>query len=268
MSDLGLRMTASRPLPRHAAIAHELREGIRSGDYPPGSPLPSEAQLSLQFDVSRGTVRQALAALRTEGVIVGGRGRAPVVRRPGLSQSFDQLVSFTMWARQLGRAPSARTLELARRPADPESAEQLGLEPRTPVFQYTRLRLLDGEPVMIERTTMIEPVGRLLLDCDLDGGSVYGQLGARGVEFSEADQTISAIAASGDDAALLGIPRRSPLLEVRRRALDPDGRALEWARDRYRGDAFEITIHNQHALPRSGVALRAAPAGGLHAPGR
>jgi GntR family transcriptional regulator len=208
--------------------------------------------------VSRGTVRQALAALRSEGLIVGGRGRAPVVRRPGLSQSFDQLVSFSVWAQRLDRVPSARTLELARRPADSEAAEQLAVEPGTPVFQYKRLRLLDGEPVMIERTTMIEPVGRMLLDCDLDHGSVYEQLGERGIEFAEADQTISAIAAEADDAGLLGIPRRAPLLEVRRRALDPEGVALEWARDRYRGDAFEITIHNQHALPRSGVALRTA----------
>jgi GntR family transcriptional regulator len=252
-------MSGTPPLPLHAAIAQELREAIRSGEYPPGTPLPSEAQLSERFKVSRGTVRHALAALRVEGLIVGGRGRMPIVRRSGLAQSFDQLVSFTMWARQLGRTPSARTLELARRPADAESAEQLALAPGTPVFQYKRLRLLDGEPVMIERTTMIEAVGRLLLDCDLDGGSVYGQLAARGIEFSEADQTIAAIAAGGDDAALLGIGRRSPLLEVRRRALDPDGRVLEWARDRYRADAFEITVHNQHALPRSGVALRPAP---------
>lgn len=258
-------MSVNRPPPRHAAIAQELREAIRAGEYPPGSSLPSEAQLSLRFAVSRGTVRQALAALRSEGLIGGGRGRVPVVRRPGLAQSFDQLVSFTMWARQLGHTPSARTLELARRPADPESAEQLGLDPGTPVFQYRRLRLLDGRPVMIERTTMIEPVGRLLLDCDLDGGSIYAQLGARGVVFSEADQTISSIAAGADDAALLEVPRRSPLLEVRRRALDPEGRALEWARDRYRGDAFEITIHNQHALPRSGVALRPAAPRGLPA---
>ena len=255
----------SSTVPRHAAIAHELRTDILSGELMPGSPLPSEAQLSARFAVSRGTVRHALAALRAEGLIVGGRGRAPVVRRPGLAQSFDQLVSFSMWARQLGRTPSARTLELARRPADSVSAEQLGLETGAPVFQYKRLRLLDGEPVMIERTTMIESVGRLLLDCDLDGGSVYAQLGARGVVFSEADQTIAAIAAGADDAVLLSIPRRAPLLEVRRRALDPEGLVLEWALDRYRADAFEITIHNQHALPRAGVALRAAPQPGIRA---
>ena len=244
--------------PRHAAIAQALREEILSDQLLAGSSLPSEAQLSTRFGVSRGTVRQALASLRAEGLIVGGRGRAPIVRRPGLAQSFDQLVSFSLWAEQLGRSPSARTLELARRPADAQAAEQLGIEPETPVFQYKRLRLLDGEPVMVERTTMIESIGRLLLDCDLEHGSVYGQLGERGVDFSEAHQTIAAIGASADDATLLGIARRAPILEVRRRAFDQDGRPLETAIDRYRGDSFEITIHNQHALPRAGVALRAA----------
>ena len=250
---------SSAPLPRHAAIAHELRERIRGGEFGPGSPLPSEAQLAERFSVSRGTVRQALAALRSEGLIVGGRGRVPVVRPAGFSQSFDQLVSFSVWARLLGRTPSARTLELARRPADPETADQLALSSGDPVFHYTRLRLLDGEPMMVEHTTMVAWAGRLLLDCDLDNGSVYEQLGERGVQFSEAQQTIAAVAANGQDSALLGIPRRSPILEVRRRALDPDGRPLEWAHDRYRGDAFEVTIHNQHALPRSGVEIRTAP---------
>jgi GntR family transcriptional regulator len=246
------------PLPRHAAIAQALRDEIRSGRLEPGSALPSEARLSARFNVSRGTVRQALAALRSEGLIVGGRGRAPIVRRPGLAQSFDQLVSFSAWAQQLGRKPAARTLELARRPAGPDVAAALRIEPGVPVFEYKRVRLLDGEPVMVERTTMIESIGRLLLDCDLDDGSVYGQLGARGVDFSEAHQTIAAIAASADDAALLGIARRAPILEVRRRAFDRDGHPVETAIDRYRGDSFEITIHNQHALPRAGVALRAA----------
>jgi len=251
-------MSATAPVARHATIAQALREAIASGELRAGSALPSEARLSERFAVSRGTVRHALATLRTEGLIVGGRGRAPVVRRPGLSQSFDQLVSFTVWARQLGRRPSARTLELARRPADPASARQLAVAPGTPVFQYRRLRLLDGAPVMIERATMIERVGRLLLDCDLDGGSVYEQLAERGIEFSEAHQTIAAIGAAPDDAELLTVPRRAALLEVRRRALDPGGVALEWSCDRYRGDAFEITIHNQHALLRSGVALQSS----------
>ena len=77
-------------------------------------------------------------------------------------------------------------------------------------------------------------------------------------EFAEAHQTIAAIAAGAEDATLLQVARRTPLLEVRRQALGPDGAPLEWSRDRYRGDAFEITIHNQHALPRAGVGLWSA----------
>ena len=240
---------------RFAAIAMALRGDIHAGALAPGSALPSEAQLTARFGVSRGTVRQALATLRAEGLISGGRGRPPTVTRSMLAQSFDQMVSFSAWAERLGHTPSARTLELARRPAGPEAASKLGLEPGTPVFQYKRVRLLDGEPSMVELTTFVEWVGRLLLDCDLDGGSVYAQLGERGVAFGEAHQSIAAVAASAEQAAMLGVARRAPLLEVRRRVFDPRGIPLEWSYDTYRGDAFAITVQSRMALPRAGVAL-------------
>lgn len=240
---------------RHAAIAAALRGRIGSGELPPGAAITSEAELAAEFSVSRGTVRQALAALRSEGLISGGRGRRPVVSRRELAQSFDQMISFTAWAEGLGRTPSARTLELTRRPADAHVAAELDLEPETPVFQYRRLRLLDGEPVMIEASSFIEPVGRLLLDCDMDHGSVYAQLGALGVVFHEAEQSIAAVAANAEQASLLGVRRHAPLLEVRRRVRDPKGRPLEFSHDTYLGEAFAITIHNRVALPRAGVGL-------------
>jgi GntR family transcriptional regulator len=242
-----------------AAIASALREEIHSGTLAPGAQLPSEAQLTRMHGVSRGTVRQALAALRAEGLISGGRGRPPAVARSMLVQSFDEMVSFSAWAERLGRTPAARTLELARRPAGAEAALKLGLDPGTPAFQYRRLRLLDGEPAMVEVTTFVEWVGRLLLDCDLDGGSVYSQLGERGIVLGEAHQSISAVAASAEQAALLGVARRAPLLEVRRHVFDPDGVPLEWSYDTYRGDAFAITVHSRPALPRAGVALTLTP---------
>jgi GntR family transcriptional regulator len=243
---------------RHAAIAAALREQIESGALAPGSALASESELSVQFSVSRGTVRQALASMRSAGLITGGRGRRPVVSRSALAQSFDQMISFSAWAQSLGRTPSARTLELARRPAPVLDADALGIEPGTAVFQYKRLRLLDGEPAMIELSTFVEAVGLLLVDCDLDGGSVYAQLGARGVIFSEANQSIAAVAANAEQAELLDVPRKSPLLEVTRTVFDPQGSALEYSHDAYRSDAFTITIHNQVALSRSGVGLTLA----------
>jgi GntR family transcriptional regulator len=243
------------PSSRHAAIAAAIREQIESGALAQGAALPSEAELLERFSVSRGTVRQALARLRSEGLVSGGRGRRPVVSRAALTQSFDQLISFSAWAQSLGRKPSARTLELARRPAGPTEAGALGVEPGTSVFQYKRVRLLDGEPAMIELSTFIEAIGVLLMDCDLDGGSVYAQLGERGVVFSEANQAIAAVAADAEQASLLAIPRKSPLLEVTRSVFNLQGAAVEYSRDSYRGEAFMITLHNQLALTRSGVGL-------------
>ena len=241
--------------PRHASIAADLRARIRSGELPSGTAIRSESDLASQFGVSRGTVRQALASLRSEGWLVGGQGRRTVVAKPMLAQSFDELVSFTSWADNLGLEPSARTLELTRRPADPRDAHDLELEEGAEVFQYRRLRLLDGEPAMLEVSSFIEPVGRLLIDCDLNRGSVYTQLGEMGVVFHEAQQRIAAIAADAEQSELLSVRRNAPLLEVRRIVFDPDGRPLEASRDTYRGDEFAITIHNRAAQTRAGVGL-------------
>lgn len=243
--------------PRHATIAADLRGRIRSGELQPGSAIRSEAELAASYGVSRGTVRQALASLRSEGLIAGGQGRRPTVARPTLAQSFDKLISFSSWAESLGLKPSARPLEMVRRPADARDALDLELDEGAQIFQYRRLRLLDGEPAMLEVSSFIEPVGRLLIDCDLRG-SVYTQLGEMGVVFSEAHQRITAIAADTEQAELLGVRRRAPLLEVRRVVLDPDGRPLETSRDTYRADEFAITIHNRAAQTSAGVGLSLA----------
>jgi len=59
-------------------------------------------------------------------------------------------------------------------------------------------------------------------------------------------------------AELLAVPRRSPLLQVRRPVFDSDGTSVELCRDRYRGDLFNITVHNPIALARAGVSLSVA----------
>ncbi|WP_256256720.1 GntR family transcriptional regulator [Nonomuraea pusilla] len=58
-------------------LADDLRRRITTGEYPPGGMIPSEAALMAEFGVARGTVRQALAELEREGLVVSqmGRGR-------------------------------------------------------------------------------------------------------------------------------------------------------------------------------------------------
>jgi DNA-binding GntR family transcriptional regulator len=64
-------------IPRYRRIAAQVIAAIESGEYPPGSQLPSEAQLADQFQVSRNTIRSALGELDGRGLIevVHGKGR-------------------------------------------------------------------------------------------------------------------------------------------------------------------------------------------------
>ncbi len=59
-------------------------EAILRGDFAPHNKLPTEGALSAQFGVSRPTVREALARLRSDGIIDSRRGAgSTVVRAPG-----------------------------------------------------------------------------------------------------------------------------------------------------------------------------------------
>lgn len=237
-------MSLSQLQPLHQRLTDELRARLTSGTWPEGFQIPSEAELCREFDASRGTVRQALAALRAEGLIVGGRGKQPVAGRAAVSQPFTTFMSFTEWAGSIGKEPGQRTREIARRPASPLVAAQLGLSAGEPVVEVVRLRLLGDAPAMIERTSFILEVGRLLFDFDTDGGSIFSFLKSQGVDLSRGRHTIDAIGADSLDADLLGVAPGSPLLRERRLTSSGAGQPIEYSDDRYIPDLTNFTIEN------------------------
>lgn len=239
----------------HNRIAEDIRERIAAGELAPGDAVPSESRLCAHWSVSRGPVRQALAALRAEGAVGGGQGKPPVVLRAALSQPFDTFLSFSRWVSGIGRTPGQRTLEVARRPASADVAGMLGLSTGDPVVQVLRLRFIDEQPTMLERTSFVEPVGRLLFGFDCDSGSIYAFLAASGVDMSLARHTIDAVAADESDSELLEVAAGDPLLREWREARGASGDPVEYSEDRYRPDMVSFTISNsqesQPALVRS-----------------
>jgi GntR family transcriptional regulator len=64
------------------------------------------------------------------------------------------------------------------------------------------------------------------------------------VLFANAAHTLNAVVATAEDARLLSIRPRAPLLRELRLSTDPDGAPLEWSEDRYLGEAVAFTVHN------------------------
>jgi GntR family transcriptional regulator len=247
----------------HEIIADSLREQIRLGELVVGAALPSESRLCEQWNASRGPVRQALATLRTEGVIAGGRGKPPVVCSASTGQPFDTLLSYSAWAHSIGRKPGQRTLELALRRADQHAASVLHIDEDAPVVEVLRLRFLDGEPAMLERAVFVEHVGRRLFDFDCDSGSLWAYLLSQGVQFGTASHVIDAVAADALDAQHLGVPEGAPLLRQQRTTRSADGEILEYHDDRYLPGLVSFTLVNNFDA-RCALTRNAKPSlGGL-----
>ncbi|MFC0315456.1 GntR family transcriptional regulator [Gordonia phosphorivorans] len=240
--------------PLHQRLADDLRRRITSGAWPAGSSAPSEAELCREFDASRGTVRQAIAALRAEGLLVGGQGKPPTVRG-GASHAWTELGSFTAWARAQGREPGQHTLLQARHRADAPTADALHLAEGEPVVSLVRLRTLDGVPALLERSTFIWEVGRLLMEFDPDSGSLNRFLLTSGVDLDRAEHRVDAVAAEADDAEHLGVPVGAPLLRASRTTADSSGRILETADDRYVPGECVITVSNRLTAAGGGRSL-------------
>ena len=230
---------------RHEEIADELRRAIDREEYTVGSRLPAETELAAHYGVSRGTVRQAVAALTAEGLIGSRQGARRVVLASRRSQSFAELRSFAQWARAMGCEATGHVVAQEYLPATAQDAARLQLREGTRVLHVLRVRGLDGEPVLVERTVYADWISPAVETLDPYAPSVTQLLyDSTGLVFAYGEHVIDAVAASAQDAELLGIRRTSPLLRVRRVTTTREGRPVEWSDDRYRSDAVSFSVHN------------------------
>jgi DNA-binding FadR family transcriptional regulator len=113
-------------------IAEQLRALIERGEYPPGSYLPAERELSQQFGVSRTSLREALIALEVVGLVKVRVGDGVMVMpRPSPAAQSSQPALDMSWELdpELDAGPADFDAEVppfsllqARRLVEPEAA--------------------------------------------------------------------------------------------------------------------------------------------------
>ncbi len=224
--------------PKYWGLKRHLLEVLSS--LPPGSPIPTERSLAAQFDVSRTTVRQALAELTVEGRLLRVQGKGTFAAEPKMAQRL-QLSSYTEDMRAQGREPSSKLLDVSELPADPELARLLNIRQGAKVLRLQRLRLADGEPMAMETTHL--PLGRFrgLRKYVTGGTSLYQVLRERfDVEMGHAEETIETALAGPHEAELLGADVGMPMLLLSRHSYDLADRPVEWVRSVYRGDRYKF----------------------------
>ena len=226
--------------PLYQQLMMRLKNDILSGAYPPGGRIPSEQWLCDAYGVSRVTVRKALLDLVQEGLLVRRQGKGTFVADERIQRDLAHITSFSDACRQMGHAAGSRLVCAQWEEASAEDAERLGVAPGERLVEICRLRLCDGEPVMLE-INRFPAAYAFLLDAPLDG-SLYALLREHGVVPSSASHDISLGHATPLVSRHLGAEVGDALLLLDELVLDQHGQPLHLSRQWIRGDRYTFRI--------------------------
>lgn len=220
-----------------------------------GDAIPSERSLTEKFGVSRMTVRQAIDALVTEGVLERAQGRGTFVAPPRADFEM-RLTTFGEEARRRGLTPGATVLRSEQVPAPAAVAEALDREPGVPVHLVVRLRTADGSPMSVEESWIPVDLAPDLLD---DGvpGSLYAALRERGLDPTWGEEVITAADATPDELQSLQMQGSRAVMRTARRTFGGDT-VVMYSRACYRGDRYSVFVPLREARPTLVPRARAA----------
>ncbi|NOX60566.1 MAG: GntR family transcriptional regulator [Chloroflexi bacterium] len=232
-------LSKNYPLPKYYQLKELLREKIAAGEWKPGDMIPSERELSEQYNISRMTARQALRELATEGLLRREQGRGTFVAEPKIEHGLTRLTGFTEDMQKRGMEPGAQVvrLELVRAPF--LALQALQAAPEAKVVLLERLRLAGGEPIAVETCYLHFNGVEKLLNEDFENHSLYQILSEKyQISPTRAEQKIGADLCSRREQELLNIEEGAPVLRNKRITFDQWGQPFEYTESAYRADRY------------------------------
>lgn len=252
------------PPGRHAANAFDIRElqPLDSGSAMPlymqlaerlaaaihnrhadivGHLLPTELQCLNHFQISRPTVRQAMAHLVSMGLVARGRGRGTFVAPKRLNH--DVSLAFEDEMRAARHTIRFEVLSRAVVQAPDVVAQRLGLAPGEQVEHLERLRFLDDEVFACERRYLPLPVAQHVTLPMLETMAIISLLtAALGQAPARITNTVRCIPAEARTARLLGMPPRTPLLHTEHTYFSAAGQPILHGTVWFHGERFQFTL--------------------------
>ncbi len=226
---------------------HRLLDLISSGTLRPGDRLGTERELAARLSVSRSTLRQVLAVLAEGGIVrrVPGRAGGTFVAHAKVDRDLSVIVGLPEYLRRQGFVAGTQVLSATMSGADEIAANHLAVPAGSLLIDIVRIRLADGIPISLERVQLPAEIFPGLLELPL-GGSIYDLLDAHyGITPDEVVEHLEVAEASPDEAALLGVHARAPLLAITRTSATSAGVPFEFSHDLFRADRTCVTFRTR-----------------------
>lgn len=222
--------------PAYKALAGSLRDEIRAGAFPPTRRLPTDAELTRKFGLSRQTVRQAFGELVAEGLVYRVRGRGTFAVAAPYSTDYLQSLGSIQDLLAVAKEAELEIVEPFALVVDVAAASRLRLT-SDHVFRATVRRLNDDIPFSVSTVYAPPELGvRLSQDPRIDtaGQRTHGSITTLIDEIWDlplvgTHQSITAIAADSYTATMIGCAPGDPALRIDRTYFDADGKFVELA---------------------------------------
>lgn len=242
--------------PLHWLLSEQLRQQILAGTYPPGSQLPSEHQLMEQFQVSRITIRRALANLSSQGLVIAHQGKGVFVKhqREVNYRLSNQLVFFEEDMARQGITSSIQSLVFESIPAPAEVRQKLQLTRKTArVYLQKKLLLLDGVPAVFDVSYILPHLGKAFGQA-LQQQMTFPVLEQNQIAIARIAATFECTQADPELSQALQVPLGSPLLVYCYTAYTQDNKPILYGRAPSCGDrlCYSVVLSREDSSGRAG----------------
>ncbi|WP_262428892.1 GntR family transcriptional regulator [Paratissierella segnis] len=229
-------------MPLYSQLMDIIVEMIEEGNLKEDDQLPSERELCDTYDISRSTVRQAIQELEKEGYIYRLHGKGTYISPKMFKQNLLKFYSFTEEMKKLGKTPSSMVLDFDIINTNEKLAKKMRLNIGDKVYIFTRLRLADNEPMMLE--TSYVPCSRFpgLTKELLEENPMYDIFSKLyGVSITSAEETFQTVVTRDNEAKLLKYSLHLPSMMIERTTYETES-VVEYTKSVARGDRFKYSV--------------------------
>ena len=223
-------------------IYNDYAEKIQNGQLAPGTKLPSENDMTVEYGTSRETVRKALNLLAQYGYIHKVRGKGSFVLDIGrMNFPITGLISFKQMSERYGWESKTYVDEVKLIPADAdEAARHLQISVNEPVWKVIRAREIDGERIILDKDYFLSSIVEQLSE-DIASRSIYEYLeGELQLKIGYAKKEISVEKVTAEDQRLLDIHDYSHIVVVKNYVYLEDTTLFQYTESRHRLDKFQF----------------------------
>lgn len=219
-------------IPLYKQICDDIIQKINNHELQPGDRIPPEVELAATYNVSRMTVRQALNDMLRERVLLRRRGYGTFVAEKMVERTFHPKV-ITGFFDEFSESGKLLSVVVENTLVFPPKSicKMMNIDERTLTVKLTRVRFLDGQPLVLDESYIDKSLWEHIQDTDFSNISLYAYLAdILGEKPVSADFDIQAASASQTVSGYLKISQGAPILKAFMANRYADGRVLHVGR--------------------------------------